>query len=66
MEMKVGDATYFLDPESPNLQWFGALVAQKEQEAINSLIRAETEKEADKLRGRISLCRELQSKLSST
>lgn len=58
-EKKVGSATFFVDKESSSLQWLGALVSEKHAQAVQALIRATDEKEADKMRGRIFLCTEL-------
>ena len=63
MERKVGDATFFLEPESPSLLWLGALLNLKKEQALNALIVAKDEKDADKSRGRILLCNELMKEL---
>ena len=63
-EKKVGNATFFVDKESSSLQWLEALVSEKHNQAVQSLIRATDEKEADKMRGRIFLCSELLKHIS--
>lgn len=63
-EKKVGSATFFVDKESSSLQWLEALVSEKHNQAVQSLIRATDEKEADKMRGRIFLCSELLKHIS--
>lgn len=63
-EKKVGSATFFVDKESSSLQWLEALVSEKHNQAVQSLIRALDEKEADKMRGRIFLCSELLKHIS--
>lgn len=63
-EKKVGNATFFVDKESSSLQWLEALVSEKHSQAVQSLIRATDEKEADKMRGRIFLCSELLKHIS--
>lgn len=63
-EKKVGSATFFVDKESSSLQWLEALVSEKHNQAVQSLVRATDEKEADKMRGRIFLCSELLKHIS--
>lgn len=63
MERKVGDTLFYLDPESPSLQWLGAFLSFKKEQALNALIVAKDEKDADKSRGRILLCNELMKEL---
>ena len=58
-EKKVGSATFFVDKESSSLQWLEALLLDKHTQAVQGVIRATDEKEADKMRGRIFLCNEL-------
>jgi len=63
-EKKVGNATFFVDKESSSLKWLEALVSEKHNQAVQSLVRATDEKEADKMRGRIFLCSELLKHIS--
>lgn len=64
-EKKVGSATFFVDKESSSLKWLEALVSEKHNQAVQGLIRATDEKDADKNRGRILLANELLKEITN-
>jgi hypothetical protein len=63
-EKKVGNETFFVEKESSSLVWLAALITEKHTQAVQGLIRATDEKDADKMRGRILLCSELLKTIS--
>ena len=58
-QKKVGPDVFFVEKESSSLAWLAALITEKHQQAVQALIRATDEKDADKNRGRILLTNEL-------